>query len=75
MGAQNDSSEIMSLGAIILQGVAGVLDTPLKLLNIKSLTIFFPMFPFDPAENIRNRFNVFFNVLSGLKREHWEEKG
>ena len=38
MGAQNDSSEIMSLGAIILQGVAGVLDTPLKLLNIKSLT-------------------------------------
>ena len=72
MGAQNDSSEIMSLGAIILQGVAGVLDTPLKLLNVKSLTIFFPMFPFDPAENIRKPFLCF---LSGLKREHWEEKG
>ena len=71
MGAQNDSSEIMSLGAIILQGVAGVLDTPLKLLNVKSLTIFFPMFPFDPAEN-RKPFLCF---LSGLKREHWEEKG
>ena len=27
------------------------------------LTLFFQMFPFDP------------NVIRGIKREHWEEKG
>ena len=30
--------------------------------NICVLTLFFPMFPFDPPEN------------RGIKREHWKEK-
>ena len=34
------------------------------------LTLYFPMFTFDPPENIRKPL-----VFRGIKREHWEVKG
>ena len=37
----------------------------------KSLTFFFPMFPFDPTENII----WFSDVFKANKREDWEEQG
>ena len=36
------------------------------------LTLYFPMFPFDPPENIRNQ--RFSDVFRRIKREHWEVK-
>ena len=35
-----------------------------------TLTLFFPMFPFDPLENIRKPW-----VFREIQREHWEENG
>ena len=39
------------------------------------LTLLFPMFPFDPPENIRKPLVLVFDVFRRLKREHWKEKG
>ena len=36
------------------------------------LTVFFPMLPFDPHENRKQRFS---DVFRTIKRDHWEEKG
>ena len=36
------------------------------------LTLFFPIFPFDAPENIKN---LWFSVFKEIKRENWEEKG
>ena len=36
-----------------------------------ALSLFFSMFPFDPPEK-----NFWFSdVFTGIKREHWKEKG
>ena len=40
---------------------------------LRFLTLFFPMFPFDPPENIRKPGFLMFS--GGSKREHWQEKG
>ena len=37
------------------------------------MTLFFPMFPFDPPENIRTK--RFPDVFRGIKTKHWEGKG
>ena len=37
------------------------------------MTLFFPMFPFDPPENIRTK--CFPDVFRGIKTKHWEGKG
>ena len=37
------------------------------------LTLYFPMFPFDPPENIRKPKDQ--KGIRGIKREHWEVKG
>ena len=39
------------------------------------LTHFFPMFPFDPPENIRKSLVCFPDAFCRIKRENWEEKG
>ena len=39
-----------------------------------SLTPFFSMFLFNPPENISKQ-KVFSDVFTGIKKEHWEEKG
>ena len=36
-----------------------------------NLTLFIPMFPVDPPENIRKPW--FSDVFRGIKKEHWEE--
>ena len=35
------------------------------------LTLFFPIFPFDPPENIRKP--NFSDVFRGIKKDHWKE--
>ena len=42
------------------------------LIKTLTLTIFYPIFSFDPPANIRNLW--FFDVFRGIKKEHWEEK-
>ena len=57
-------------------------------ISLLTLTLFFPMFPFDPPENIRKPLSFltrvhirgkkcswFSDVFREIKREHWEEKG
>ena len=38
-----------------------------------ALTLYFPMFPFDPLKISENQ--RFSDVFRGIKREHWEVKG
>ena len=55
-----------------IKGLVSIWNTRLSWNGWKSaiiLTFFFPVFPFDPPENIR-----FSDVFRGIKREHWEKK-
>ena len=62
------SGEAMALNVI------NKINGRLKLLYRKNryLTLYFPMFPLDPPENIRKPSE---NVFRGIKSEHWEVKG
>ena len=44
-----------------------------QLFSETSLTLFFPMFPFDPLKTLENLW--FSDVLRGTKKGNWEEKG
>ena len=49
-------------------------DNRVITVNVPGLTLFLPMFPFDPPENIRKPNQRFSDIFREIKRDNCEEK-